>query len=225
MTNFDLFLLTIYFLCVTYVLFQIINSFNDEFIVIEDKDGLKKYLEDMKLDDRVEISFGFDKRYEFGKLKTFGVNVKNKSNEFPLYVDWNCSSITDLGTKARRLTRVVSGDSLDLSGDQALSPVSPGTTLKEKVAAEDTLKRKGDNGPMEVSGPLLDLSKPKKPGDDLNRYMAFISLEDTLKFSMNLMLRVVSEGTPSTGYGIPIKCDFTLKKLHWTAGLPWNPKD
>jgi hypothetical protein len=224
MTNFDLFLLTIYFLCVTYVLYQIINSFNDEFIIGVEKDELKKQLEGVKLSDRVDISFGFDGRYEFGKLKEFGVNVKNLSTEHPIYVDWNSSSVTDLDGKARRLTRLIPGNSLDLFQQQALSPVPPGTTLKEKVVAEDMLTRKGEDGPMEVGKPLLDLEKPKKPGDALTRYMAFINLEQKLKFSMNLMLRIVNDGTPSTGYGIPIKCEFTLQKLHWTAGLPWNPK-
>jgi hypothetical protein len=227
MTNFDLFLLTIYFLCVTYVLYQMINSFNDECIVSNEKDKLTKLLEDLKLDDRIEISFMFDKRYEFHKLQSFGVNVKNKSSEYPIYVDWSCSSITDFDNKSRRLTRSIPGNTLDLFPEQSLSPIAPGTTLKEKVAAEDMLVRKGDEGPMEIGKDktLQDLTKPKKPGDALNRYNAFMSLEENLNFSMSLMLRIVNEGTPSTGYGIPIKCEFTIKKLHWMAGLPWNPKE
>ncbi len=225
MTNFDLFLLTIYFLCVTYVLYEMINSFNDECLVSHEKDKLTKLLADLKLDDRIEISFGLDGRYEFDKFKSIGVNVKNKSNEYPIYVDWTSSSITDFDNKARKLTRLIPGNPLDLFQEQSLSPVAPGTTSKEKVVAEDTLTRKGDEGPMEIDKPLQDLSKPKKPGDALNRYNAFMGLEDTLKFSISLMLRIVNEGTPNTGYGIPIKCEFTIKKLHWTAGLPWNPKD
>ncbi len=224
MNNIDLLLLTIYFLCVTYVLYQIINSFNDEFTINLEKKDLEEQLEKLKLNDRLEISFGFDKRYEFDKLKDFGVNVKNKSSEHPLFVDWNMSSITDLDGKARRLTRLIAGNSLDLFQEQALSPVPPETTLKEKVVAEDMLSRKGDDGPMEVSKTLLDLAKPGKPGDALKRYNDFVALQRTLQFSLSLMVRFVGEGSPATGYPIPIKCTFTLTKLDWKAGLPWNPK-
>ncbi len=224
MNNIDLLLLTIYFLCVTYVLYQIINSFNDELTISVEKKELEEHLQKLKLDDRVEISFGFEKRYEFDKLKEFGVNVKNKSDEYPVFVDWNMSSVTDLDGKARRLTRLIPGNSLDLFQEQALSPVPPGTTLKEKVVAEDMLTRKGDEGQLEVSKTLVDLSKPGKPGDPLKRYLDFVALQRTVQFSLSLMVRFVGEGSPATGYAIPIKCTFTLTKLPWQAGLPWNPK-
>jgi hypothetical protein len=224
MNNIDLLLLTIYFLCVTYVLYQIINSFNDEFTISLEKKELEEQLQKLKLDDRVEISFGFDKRYEFHKLKDFGVNVKNKSDEYPVFVDWGMSSVTDLDGKARRLTRLIPGNSLDLFQEQALSPVPPGTTLKEKVVAEDMLTRKGDEGQLEVSKTLVDLTKPGKPGDPLKRYLDFVALQRTLQFSLSLMVRFVGEGSPATGYPIPIKCTFTLTKLTWQAGLPWNPR-
>ncbi len=223
-TSTDLLLLTIYFLCVTYVLYQMINSFNDEFTIAVEKEELEKQLEGLKLKDRVEVSFGFDKRYEFDKLKDFGVNVKNISSEYPMYVDWSSSSITDLDGKARRLTRLIPGNSLDLFQGQALSPIPPGTTLKEKVVAEDMLTRKGDDGPMEVSKTLVDLSKPGKPGDALKRFNDFVAEQRTLDVTVNLMLRFVSEGSPATGYAIPVTCKFILTKLHWKAGLPWNPR-
>jgi hypothetical protein len=225
MNNTDLLLLTIYILCVTYVLYQIINSFNDELTIVLEKKDLDKQLEDLKLNDRVEVSFKFDKRYEFDKLKEFGVNVKNKSKEHPVFVDWNMSSVTDLDGKARRVTRLIAGNSLDLFQEQALSPVPPGTTMKEKVVAEDMLARKGDDGPMEVSKTLVDLSKPKKPGDPLKRYLDFVAMQRTLEISLSLMVRFVGDGSPATGYPIPINCKFTLRKLDWKAGLPWNPKE
>jgi hypothetical protein len=226
MNNIDLLLLTIYFLCVTYVLYQIINSFNDEFTINVEKKELEEELEKLKLSDRVEISFEFEKRYEFDKLKDFGVNVKNKSSDYPVFVDWNVSSIMNLDGKARRLIRLIPGNSFDLFPEQnALSPVPPGTTVKEKVVAEDMLSRKGEDGPFEVSKTLVDLSKPKKPGDAMKRYQAFIAMEKPMQFTLNLVLRFVGEGTPATGYaGIPIKCTFTLTKLDWQAGLPWNPR-
>ena len=225
MNNTDLLLLTIYILCVTYVLYQIVNSFNDEFTIVLEKKDLDKQLEDLKLNDRVEVSFKFDKRYEFDKLKEFGVNIKNKSKEHPVFVDWNMSSVTDLDGKARRVTRLIAGNSLDLFQEQALSPVPPGTIMKEKVVAEDMLARKGDDGPMEVSKTLVDLTKPKKPGDPLKRYLDFVAMQRTLEISLSLMVRFVGDGSPATGYPIPINCKFTLTKLDWKAGLPWNPKE
>ncbi len=221
MTSFDFLLLTVYILCVIFVFARVIDSFNDEFFIIVDQDELKKQLEGVKLDDRVDISFGFKARYEFHTLKEFGVNVKNKSSDHPLYVDWNASSVTDLSGKARKVTRLIPGNSLDLFQQQALSPVAANNTLKENIVAEDMLKRKGDSGPLEVTNTLLNLPKSKGAG---GVYGDFMSSKGRLKFSLNLMLRVVNDGTPSTGYGIPIRCDFFLQKLHWHAGLPWNPK-
>ncbi|MGI0491135.1 hypothetical protein ACN4EG_04930 [Alkalinema pantanalense CENA528] len=224
MTSTDLLLLTIYFLCVTYVLYQIINSFNDEFTIKLEKGELEEWLNKMKLKDWVEISFNFDGRYEFDKLKELAISIKNKSNEYPIYVDWDYSSITDLDGKARRVTRLTPGTTLDLFQDQAFSAIAPGTTLKEKIVAEDMLKRKGDNGEMEIAKTLIDLSKPGKPGPPLTRYLEFIALQRTLQFSLDLVFRFVDNDTPVTGYRTRVPMKFTMSKLHWTAGLPWNPK-
>lgn len=223
MASTDLLLVTVYFLCVTYVLYQIINSFNDEFTIKMEKDDLETFLDKLKLKDKVEVSFNFDGRYEFHKLKELAINIKNKSEEYPIYVDWDASSITDLDGKARRVTRLIPGNSFELSQTQAFSAITPGTTLKEKIVAEDMLTRKGDTDQMEVTKTLIDLSKPK-PGPALKRYQDFISLTKPLEFYLDLVLRFVGAETPATGYPTRIRCKFTLNKLHWTAGLPWNPK-
>jgi hypothetical protein len=220
----DLLLLTIYLLCVTYVLYQIINSFNDEFTIKFEKKELEEMLEKLKLKDRVEVDFKLDGRYEFEKLKELAISVKNKSEDFPLYVDWDLSTVTDLDGKARRVTRLTPGLAADMFQTQAFSAVTPGTNLKEQIVAEDMLARKGESEELEVKKPIVDLSKPKKPGDALVRYEKFMAHERTVDFYLDLVLRLVDKETPVTGYPTRIRCKFTLSKLKWQAGLPWNPK-
>ncbi|MEB3295445.1 MAG: hypothetical protein VKJ24_20005 [Synechococcales bacterium] len=220
----DLLLLTIYFLCVTYVLYQIINSFNDEFTIKFEKGELETTLEKLKIKDRLEVGFSFDGRYEFDKLKELSISVKNKSEEFPLYVDWDLSTVTDLDGKARRVTRLTPGLTADMFQTQAFSAVTPGTTLKEKIVAEDMLGRKGDKDELEIKKTIVDLSKPKKPGAALTRYQNFIAHEQTVDFYLDLVLRLVDKDTPVTGYPTRVRCKFVLSKLKWQAGLPWNPK-
>ncbi|NJR51018.1 MAG: hypothetical protein HC780_17015 [Leptolyngbyaceae cyanobacterium CSU_1_3] len=49
MTELDFVLFTVYLLCITYVLNQIVDSFNDEFKIQLDDDDLKQQLADHNL--------------------------------------------------------------------------------------------------------------------------------------------------------------------------------
>jgi hypothetical protein len=231
MNEFNLLILTVYLLCVTYVLFQIVNAFNDEYAVKLEQDELKEELKQLKIDDRVEISFKFDGRYEINsnrnKLKELSITIKNKSDNYAIYVDWDCSAMTDwFGDRARRLTRLVSGSSLDISQQQVFSVITPGRSLQEKIVPEDILTRKGDQGIIEVNKTLLDLSQPPPPAPDAKKkaYKAFIEGRDPIFFTVDLVMRLADRDTPPTGYPTRIRCRFRLNRLSWKAGLPWNPK-
>ncbi|MBE9029608.1 hypothetical protein IQ266_07680 [filamentous cyanobacterium LEGE 11480] len=227
----NLLILTIYFLCVTYVLFQIVNAFNDEYTISLDKEALEAELKRKKIDDRLEINFKFNNRYEINsdrnKLQDLSVSVKNKSTDYPIYIDWDYSSMDDwFGGRSRRLTRMVSGSLDNLSQQQVLSVINPGLTLQEKIVPEDTLARKGEGGEIQVSKPLLDLMPPpgKAPAPKKKMYKAFLNSEDSLSFNVNLVMRFVDQGSSTGGDRVLVQCKFNLHRLSWKAGLTWNPK-
>jgi hypothetical protein len=227
----NLLILTIYLLCVFYVLFQIVNAFNDEYTIRIDAEELKSELARKKIDDRIEVSFRFDGRYEINsdrnKLKQLSVTVKNKSKDYPIYVDWDYSSMTDwFGGKSRRLARIVAGNSLDLSQQQVFSVINPGLSLQETVVPEDILTRKGDQGIVEINKTLLDLSPPPPPAPDAKKkaYKAFLEGKDPLSFTVDLVMRLVDQDSSSNGDRVLVQCKFHLYRLGWKAGLPWNPK-
>jgi hypothetical protein len=256
MNSSDLLILVAYFLCIAYFIYKIINAFNDEFAIellkannqkdsadpVEKEGGLKQELESKILQDALDISFGFDKRYEFDKLKELSITINNKSGDCSIYVDWDCSAIigTSVGDleKARRTTRLMPGTTLDLFQDQVFSAIAPKTTLKEKITAEDILQRKGErkdnkldkdapqNLEVEIAKPLFDLTKPKpdaKP-EVKKRYDRFMRRKQKLAFSLDLGLRLVGPGRALGGDRLRVRCKFILTKLPWTSGLPWNPK-
>ncbi|MDX2245064.1 MAG: hypothetical protein NW224_30675, partial [Leptolyngbyaceae cyanobacterium bins.302] len=230
----DLLVLIAYFVCIAAAIARIINSFNDEYAVRLDEDALKQNLTDQKLEDLIGISFSFDKRYEFGKndkLKKFGINITNKSKTHSIYVDWDYCTMTDLGTKARRVTRLMPGTTLDLFQPQAFSAIAPETTLKETITAEDVLKRQEPKDDkvsialeMEADKPLLDfagLLKGKDP--EKKKYTRFVATVQTLEFFLDVAVRLVGPSRSSNDHAL-IRCKFILQKLPWQAGLPWNPK-
>lgn len=217
MNNSDPILLTVYLLSIAYFIQRIINAFNDEFIVRPDEPLINQQLEDQNLKEILGISFGLEKRYEFDKLKQVGIIISNKSSSHSIYVDWDCSAFTDLGGRSRRVTRLPPGTTLDLFQNQVFSTVAPNTTLKEAITAEDILKRKGEAGEFEIAKPLLD-------PDALKKNTKFMKSATELTFSLELALRTIGPTRTLGGDRAHILCKFMLKKLPWTAGLPWNPK-
>jgi hypothetical protein len=231
MTELDFVLLTVYLLCVTYVLYQIVDSFNDEFSIRLEEDDLKQQLANYNLTEILGVSFKFDTHYEFEKpesrLDRLAISINNKSQGYPIYIDWDYCSLTDLDEKSRRVTRILPGNTLDLFQDQVFSVIAPSKTLKEAIVAEDMLTRKGDDGAMEITKPIIDLSKPdpKKSSEaQRKRYKDFVEGKRELEFFLYLTMRLAGPNTFPTGDRTQIICKFTLTKLDWTAGLPWNPR-
>lgn len=228
MTELDFVLLTVYFLCVTYVLYQIVNSFNDEFMIWLDQEYLDEQLTAMNLKDSVGISFKFDNRYEFDKLKKLQIRIANKSSDQALYVDWDYCALTDQyePSRSRRVTRGVAGNPTDVFQRQAFSAIAPGKTLMEDLFAEDMLSRKDGASALQGDATVLDFTKPNKraPEAKKKRFKNFISGEELFKFDLYLVLRFIGFGSSPGGERVSIVCRFNVRKLDWTAGLPWNPK-
>jgi hypothetical protein len=227
MTELDFVLLTVYFLCVSYVLYQIVNSFNDEFTIRLEQEDLDQQLEALNLKDTVSLSFRFNNRYEFDELKQLAIRIQNKSDSYPIYVDWDHCVLTNLDGRSRRVARIPPGGTLDAFQTQVFNVVAPKRTLQEQIAAEDQLSRKGEGGYLEVTKTVIDLSKPdpKRSSEaQRKRYRDFMASKLALDFELQVALRLVGPNTAPTGDRTRVVCKFTLIKLDWTAGLPWNPK-
>ncbi|XHX79974.1 MAG: hypothetical protein RBJ76_08635 [Stenomitos frigidus ULC029] len=243
----DPIILTAYLLCITYFLYLMIDAFNDEFTVRLDADFLKQQLEHQNLQSLIEISVKFDSRYEFDKLKQLAISIKNQAGYEPaddkphgisLYVDWDYCAFTDLDGRSRRVTRLMPGTTVDLFQNQVFSTITPNTTLKENITAEDLLQRKGErkedkldsgspvNLEIEVTKPLIDLSKPgpKASAATKERYARFMQRYTDLTFFLELAFRIVGPHRTIGGDRVYVLCKFVMHKLPWTAGLPWNPK-
>jgi hypothetical protein len=248
MTATDPVILTAYLLCLAFFIYKIIDAFNDEFEIKlleksldkdgvdkEEKDGgLEEQLERLGLQDILKISFKFDKRYEFDKLKKLSINIENKSTDHAIYVDWDYSALTDEDGKARRVARVVPGNTIDLANLQPCSAIAPKTTLKEEIAAEDQIKRKGDDKStspvaleLEVKEVMIKLGEPAKTAPDAakTRWKEFMRRVRKRTFSLDLALRLAQAQMPADGRDrYRLRCKFILTKLPWQAGLPFNPK-
>ncbi|MCY6491323.1 hypothetical protein [Leptolyngbya sp. GGD] len=225
MTELDFVLLTVYFLCVTYVLYQIVNSFNDEVMVWLDEDDLKQQLADQNLTDAVGVSFKFNSRYEYHNLEKLQIRINNKTKDRALYVDWDYCVLTEQYDKrSRRVTRSVPGDSTDLFQRQVFSVIAPGKTLFEDIFAEDMMARKDST--IKASKTLIDFSEPNKKAPEAKKklYKNFVNSKEPFQFDLDLVLRFIGFGTSPTGDRIRLVCRFNVRKLDWTAGLPWNPK-
>jgi len=234
----DPIILTAYVLCIIYFLYLIVDAFNDEFTVRLDADFLKQQLDDQSLQNLLAISVKFDSRYEFDKLKQLAISISNKAahektddqpHNISIYVDWDYCAFTDLDGRSRRVTRLMPGTTVDLFQNQVFSTIAPSTTLKEAITAEDLLQRKGDrkddkldaasplNLEVEITKPLIDPGALKKNDKFMRRYA-------DLEFFLGLTLRIVGPNQTIGGDRVYILCKFVMHKLHWTAGLPWNPK-
>jgi hypothetical protein len=227
-------LLTAYLLAIAYFIYRILNSFNDEYAIKVDNDALTQALEsatigDIKLSDILGISFGFAKRYEFkGTLNKLAINISNKSEQHIIYVDWDCSTLTDLEGKARRVTRVLPGMTLDLFQNQVFSTIAPKTTLKENITAEDLLQRKDGKEEYELPGDKTLINPdPAKGPDGLKQKLVRFQKRlpgSELQFSMDLTFRLSGPGRGGSVSQFHVPCKFILTKYPWSVGLPWNPK-
>jgi hypothetical protein len=230
MTELDFVLLTVYFLCVTYVLFQIVSSFNDELMVWLDQDYLNEQLEQQNLKDAVAVSFKFLNRYEFVEFKKLQIRINNKSSDRALYVDWDYCSLTNQydPRQSRRVARLTPGSTLDAFQRQVFSVVAPGRTLMEDLIGEDMLSRADKDSPLQVGAnkSLLDFSRPPKIAPEARKklFKNFMNGSENFVFELELVLRFLGYDSDPTGNRFRLICRFNVRKLDWTAGLPWNPK-
>ncbi|NET32716.1 MAG: hypothetical protein F6K19_11990 [Cyanothece sp. SIO1E1] len=214
MGDYDVLILAVYLICVAYVVYQAIDSLEDQATIRLDQESLKSQLEAQGLQDLVQIQVGLKPRYQFEQLYNLTLSIRNAFPDTPIYVDWDQSSLTSFKGRSRRVIRLTPSMALDLFQAQAPSVISPGYVLNETVTAEDTLKGTPDSTVLKVAAPLIDLAIAKK-----------LPLNKTLEFYLRLVLRRIEPtGRPGETINHALLCKFIVKRLPWSYSLPWNLK-
>lgn len=209
MTEIDLLILVIYLICVFYVINRAINSLDARFTVQVNQAGIAQQIQDQGIQDSVSLLIPLAGRYtKPDQLQTLTLILNNRSSQQSIYVDWDHSSLTDFGTRSRRVIRLLSGMSPDLFQPQVLSVVAPGKTLQETFTAEDVLKGDSDSGSVKVAAPLVNLAQVKAPAEPK-------------EFTLRLILRLFDPVSGNDRIHI-IYCQFVAKRLPWTDALPWK---
>ncbi|MDJ0675491.1 MAG: hypothetical protein QNJ36_08955 [Calothrix sp. MO_167.B42] len=233
--DFDLVVLTLYIIGITYTFNRMVDSIADQMQVeFDSKKTIAEQLKKQNLEDKLEISFGLKGMYPIDgpdTLYTLPISIKNKSGKsdesdepesFAIYVDWDNSSIFGSDQRSRRVIRQSPDLIRDLAVPQIPSLIVPGNTLKELVTAEDVFKRDKETGTYSPGTPIINIPKEKKYKDFMARKLEF-------EFSLDLVLRTskIAYGI-AQGQNVPpvciINCPFTIRKLPWTYALPWNKK-
>lgn len=210
MRNWDLLILVSYFISVTYIFYRAIKSIDKQLNIKLNKDFLRTQLETQDLADLITIKFKLKDQYQTDKVQDLLINIENQSATASIAVDWDQSCLTDFEGRSRRVIRMMPGMTLDLFQPQVLSVIAPQQTLKERLTAEDILKR-NDSGVLEMASPLFAPIKLQKASEKNDH------------FYLKLILKV-SAPPDSTYHGrtYAISCQFTVIKLPWTDALDWK---
>src|SRR6476469_1561490 len=217
LTDRNVLILSFYIIVVSYVIYRALNSLKNESTIQINQQSLEAQLRELNLQDRLALKFGVPGECLIDQVREIEINIENKSERDTLYVYWDQSSITDLYGRSRRIIRVIPGMTLDLFQSQVDSVIAGGKTLKERITAEDVLRRQGEDGALKIQAPLFDLSKLKKgSAADKKQYAEFLNQSITLQFSIRLVLRVFDPAT-QMGSAVPysVSCDFIIKKQPW----------
>lgn len=213
MSDSDKLILTIYFIVVTLILYQTINSQGEQITVKFDKKNVEDQLGERDLDGSIDIKFILKNQYDINDFKHLEIEIKNNFSEGDIYVDWERSCWVDMGGRSGRMVRLLPSMNLNLFQDQVRSPIPAGKMLKEKVTAEQVLQ-KDDSGGFKLSFPLVTVNQIKsKPAKQGNGKSSLI---------LKLVLRLFDTSTDDVaGRVVAIYCPLIVTRLDWIAALPW----
>ena len=219
MTPLDALLLIMYSLIAHRVINQAIGKLDKRAKVNLSEDKLSADLTARNLQDTVEFGFAFEKTYSLSdSLNKLSISVTNKRESgATLYVNWDRSSLTNYGERSRRVIRLTPNRSPDLVRPQVWSVIPPKQQLQEAITAEDVLSRESETDPLELTGVIVPIERPKpKEGEP--------EPEGPPTFYLCVWL-VVQLTNPETGgtenfeYLLPF--EFVISKCPWTDALPW----
>lgn len=220
----DIFILTVYFICVVSVLYQAFNSLEDKVAITLDSEAskvaLEAQLEQWRLENRLNIKVGPQGSRPLGPLKNLIVTIQNDYSDIQIYVDWDRSSLTrpiPVPKKpplllAQRIIHIIPTMTMDLFQHQASSVVNPGEKLSASVATEDILRRNKDNQIIEQVDPLVKKLEQ----------LAGFKEEAHRKYSLNLVLRLkrLTEQADEVAR-ILLPYTFTVAMLPGRESLPY----
>ena len=219
MTPLDAFILVLYGLITYRVITQAIGKLDKRAKVNLSKDKLSADLAVRNLQDTIEFGFKFEKTYSLSDtLKKLSISVTNKREEgTTLYVNWDRSSLTNFGERSRRVIRLTPNRSPDLVRPQVWSVIPPKQQLQEEITAEDVLSRESESDPLELTGVIVPIERPKpKKGEP--------EPEGPPRFYLCLWI-VVQQTNPEDGatekFEDLLPFEFIISKCPWTDALPW----
>jgi len=218
MKSLDVVIVMVYLLAVVYVLYQawqhLLNSLEDVTTIQFERDSFEQQLTEKNLKGIVDIQFGFDGKYKFDQPKDLSLTIKNQSPLYTIEVDWDRSSITDIGGRSRRMIRLTPDRRLSLYDRQVFSTIAPGKSLREKVTAEDLLKLNPEKGTMDPSAPLFSISPLNAP---------FMASKAALKISVQIALRLLDMTTAlNDARYTAVTCDLAMRKIPKSDLFPWK---
>lgn len=228
MSQLDLLILVFYTITVILVVTRAIESLDKKTTIAFNETRFNEKLTQYELGDKLKIKFRFEKRYDLNAQPTqLSITIENKAED-AIYIDWDQSSISDLGGRSRRIIRLTPYGSPDLSKAQVYTVVPPSGSVQEAITAESCLTHDESNPELlKPTKQLLDIGAIQKAGfkskDQRKLYKNFIDEKVTLEYPVWIVFQMRASGTANRGdrlYAVP--CDIVTKKVPWTDSLPWK---
>ena len=203
----NLLIFTSYCISVSYVFYRAIKSIDNQLRIKFNQEFIDSQLEAQQIKSLISIQFKLKERYQTDHLRDLQIAIKNQSETASITVDWDQSSLTDFDGRSRRVIRLIPGMTLDLFQPQASSIIAATQTLKERLTAEDILKR-NSSGVLEIASSLF---KPKRFEK---------ASEKGEQFYLRLFIKIFDPALINPAIrSYTLSCQFTVEKLPWTDAL------
>lgn len=227
MTSTDLIIVSVYLICIYYVILQAWNSLEERTVIkhvgnVFDYETLKDFL---------DVKFKFDEFYAFSKQPAaLATTIQNKSPSATITVDWEKGALRDFQGNDRRLLHLVSGLlEADRNKPQTPSTISPKRSISATLTAEDLVTADAETKVLRATKPIVDIEKlaqDKEKNPKLKPiYSNFMAGRQPLTFSLRLPLQITNivEGSKKDMWGF-VDCNFTVSRKPRIDQVPWNPK-
>ncbi|NJO78453.1 MAG: hypothetical protein HC827_07945 [Cyanobacteria bacterium RM1_2_2] len=235
MTSTDLIIVTVYLICIYYVILQAWNSLEERTVIkhvgnVFDYETLKDFL---------DVKFKLDDFYAFSKQPAkLAATIQNKSPSATITVDWEKGALRDFQGNDRRLLHLVPGLQ-EAAKAQTPSTISPKRSFSATLTAEGLVTADDETKELRATKPIVDVeklaqdknAKPKDKKDEekiqklKTTYSNFMAMREPLTFSLRLPLQITNivEGSKKDMWGF-VDCNFTVSRKPRIDQLPWNPK-
>jgi len=188
----NLFVVTVYLIIVALTFSKAVESLESQIVIKGDSDFLNEQLEEHELKELLEIKFKLAPSYKIAEFKHLPFNIKNKSENSSIDIDWDRSSIMDFENGGRRAIRV-------LDDDQEVPQKQVATIL---VAGENRDIKVSDE---KFNDPLFAEKKLKK------------ATEKADPFHLRLSLKLIEGDAKTRTCCLSLR--FIPKKLLWTKAI------